>query len=163
MPKGQKGFQKGNRFGKKFQKGDERFKNVKPFSEKHKRKIGEYAKKRLGEKCSNWKGGRTKLIFNIRACFNYRIWKSDVFTRDNFTCQKCNKRGGNLEAHHIESLNQILAKNGIKTSKEVRDCSEIWNINNGITFCIKCHKLFHKWFGYKSDLSQLKEFLRCLF
>ena len=91
-----------------------------------------------------WKGGITSLIEQIRKCFKYRQWVSDIFTRDNFTCQKCEQRGGYLNAHHIKSFSSILQFYEITTLEEALDCEELWNLNNGITFCKKCHKNFHK-------------------
>jgi len=34
----------------------------------------------------------------------------------------------------------ILKENNIKTFEEALLCEELWNINNGRTLCIKCHK-----------------------
>lgn len=59
----------------------------------------------------------------------YEEWRKSVFERDNYTCQKCNVRGGDLEAHHINSY------------KEYPDLR--LDINNGITLCKKCHKDEH--------------------
>jgi hypothetical protein len=70
-----------------------------------------------GEKNPNWKGGITKLNKQIRNCFKYRQWVSDVFTRDDFICQECGKKGGNLNAHHIKSFSQILEDNNIALIK----------------------------------------------
>ena len=94
----------------------------------------------LGEKHFNWKGGISKLTNIIRNCFKYRRWRSDIFTRDNFTCQECFNRGGNLEAHHIKAFALIIIENNIKTLEEALNCEELWNINNGKTLCEKCHK-----------------------
>ena len=55
----------------------------------------------------------------------YRLWREAVFARDNFICQKCSKRGGNLEAHHIKSF---------KNFPELR-----FAIDNGLTLCVLCH------------------------
>ena len=99
-----------------------------------------------GEKCWNWRGGisRWKISGNLKYklwfSFQYRQWRSDVFTRDDFTCQKCLKRGINLEAHHIKQLLVILRENKIKTLEQALNCEELWNINNGITLCRDCHK-----------------------
>jgi len=93
-----------------------------------------------GEKSHLWKGGITKLYARIRGSFKYRQWVSDIFTRDNFTCQKCSQRGGKLHAHHIEQFAVIMKKNNIKTFEEAMNCEELWNINNGRTLCLKCHK-----------------------
>jgi len=103
----------------------------------------EFKKGRLeprGELSRNWKGGLTSLVGNIRNSFKYRQWRSDVFTRDNFTCQECGQRGGKLHAHHIKSFSSILQYYEITNIEEALNCEELWNINNGITYCEECHK-----------------------
>jgi len=94
---------------------------------------------RTGEKCSLWKGGISVLSNQIRTCFKYRQWRSDVFTRDDFTCQECNIRGCYLEAHHIKRFVDIIREYKLKTLEEALVCEELWNINNGRTLCRKCH------------------------
>ena len=107
-------------------------------SEEHKRNIGLAHR---GLKCNFWKGGITKLYDLIRTSFKYRQWRSDIFTHNNFTCQKCgDNKGGNLEAHHIKSFALILKEYQIKTLEQAEQCEELWNINNGQTLCIECHK-----------------------
>lgn len=111
-------------------------------SEKTKLKMSEIKK---GENNSNWKGGISFLENSIRANFKNRQWRSDVFTRDNFTCQMCgDDRGGNLEAHHKKSFLSILQHYEIITLEEALECEELWNINNGITLCEECHKKEHQ-------------------
>ena len=98
-----------------------------------------------GSNHHNWKGGISSLVRKIRTCFQYRQWRSDVFTRDDFVCQKCGKRGcGELNAHHIKSFFNILQRYEITTFEEALKCEELWNINNGITLCEKCHKETYK-------------------
>ena len=97
-----------------------------------------------GSNNPSWKGGITSLTEQIRKCFEYRQWASDIYTKDNFTCQNCGKRGGKLHAHHIKSFSSILQFYEIITLKEALDCAELWNINNGMTFCNECHRNFHK-------------------
>jgi hypothetical protein len=104
------------------------------------KKNGVIPPKKFGKNHPNWKGGITPLTKNIRHCFKYRQWISDVFTRDDFTCQDCNIKGGFLHAHHIKQFSIILKENSIKTLEEALNCEELWNINNGITLCKKCHK-----------------------
>ena len=102
---------------------------------------------RRGERNNMWRGGITPLRKQIRECFKYRQWRSDVFTRDNFTCQDCNKRGGWIEAHHVlKSFADILIDNKIKTLEDAINCEEMWNINNGRTLCENCHKKTTKTF-----------------
>ncbi len=86
-----------------------------------------------------WKGGITPVVMQIRGCFKMRQWRSDVFTKDNFTCQDCGVRGGNLEAHHIDRFSDIIKRNNITSLREALSCEELWNINNGQTLCVKCH------------------------
>lgn len=89
----------------------------------------------------NWKDGISPLNNRIRNCFQYRQWRSDVFTRDNFTCQICGRKGhGDLNAHHIKNFSTILQEYEITTFKETLKCEELWNINNGITYCKECHQ-----------------------
>ena len=97
-----------------------------------------------GINCNFWQGGIASLTILIRTNFKYRQWRSDVFTRDNFICQECGQWGGKLQAHHIKSLSSILQKYEITTLEEALECEELWNINNGITLCKKCHKKLHK-------------------
>jgi hypothetical protein len=79
-----------------------------------------------GANCPSWKGGVSSE--NKRARFNSmgRMWRNSVFKRDNFTCQKCHKIGGKLNAHHIKSFSKY---------KELR-----YDLANGITLCEPCHK-----------------------
>ncbi len=109
-------------------------------SEETKKKIGKAHK---GKKCHFWKGGISKLVETIRASFQYRQWRSDVFTNDDYICRICGKKGGQLEAHHIKFFHIIIEENDIKTIDEAIACSELWDLNNGITLCKECHKKTH--------------------
>ena len=96
---------------------------------------------RLGERASNWKGGATRLSQLARSCFRYRQWRSDVFTRDNFTCVLCLKKSsGDIEADHIKPQRAIIRDNALKNSEDILNCEELWDINNGRTLCKKCHE-----------------------
>ena len=86
------------------------------------------------------KGGVTPLHKAIRDLFEYHEWIKNVFTRDGFTCQKCNKRGIELNAHHIKLFSEILIENNIKTIGDAISCQILWDIHNGISLCKKCHK-----------------------
>lgn len=148
-----KGIESGNH-GNGFQKGMIPWNKGLTYSENQKRIISEALigrklsvthRKKLseihqGEKHWNWQGGITKLSERIRKTFQYRQWRSDVFTRDDFTCQKCDRRGLVINAHHnMMSFALILTLNDITTLEQAEKCEELWNINNGITLCENCH------------------------
>jgi len=109
------------------------------YSEKTIQRMSE-SNTKYGKENSHWKGGITPLQLLIRNSFKYRQWRSDIFTCDDFTCQICGQIGGRLHAHHIKSFSSILQFYEITTLEEALECEELWNINNGITFCKKCHK-----------------------
>jgi len=115
------------------------------FSQSHlgKKQSEETKKKRIlsGERHYRWKGGITPLRNIIRKCFKYRQWRSDVFTRDDFTCTLCGTKGKKLCAdHYPKSFSNIFDENNTKTLEQALDCEEFWNINNGRTLCEDCHK-----------------------
>lgn len=102
------------------------------------------SKARRGENNPNWKGGIGSLNKSLRASLKYRLWREEVFKRDNFTCQKCGARSEKgkvvyLEPHHIKSFSLILEENDINTLEKADKCKELWNIGNGITYCLECH------------------------
>jgi len=117
-------------------------------SEEAKRKISESHKgknnpnygngeKMRGKNNPFWKGGITSDIQKIRDSDEYKLWRLMVYAKDNYTCQKCDKVGKDLHAHHIENFS-----NNLKLRFEVL---------NGITLCKKCHKEFHHIFGIKNN------------
>lgn len=76
----------------------------------------------------------------IRQLFKYRQWRSDVFTRDDFTCVLCGINGCYIEAdHYPKRFIEIINEYNIQTLDEALNCEELWNINNGRTLCQKCH------------------------
>ena len=79
----------------------------------------------IGKNNPAWRGGVTSLNHKIRNSTESDLWKKLVLSRDNWTCQSCGKRGGNLEVHHIKSF---------KKYPKLR-----FDIINGITYCKKCH------------------------
>lgn len=78
------------------------------------------------EKNCNWNGGVTPLNQKIRHSNEYIQWRREVFERDNYTCQDCERKGGRLHAHH----NKPFAK-----FPELR-----FDVDNGMTLCKECHR-----------------------
>ncbi len=89
---------------------------------------------RKGEKSCRWRGGISPINMRIRHSIEFRLWRESVFARDNYTCQKCQKRGGGIHPHHIKSFSEY---------PELR-----FAIDNGVTLCIKCHALEHPQIGF---------------
>lgn len=75
------------------------------------------------------KGTQHNINKSIRNTKDYRIWRKNVFIRDNFTCQHCGRTNIKLHAHHIKQFSQF---------PELR-----FNINNGISLCKNCHDRIH--------------------
>jgi len=94
-----------------------------------------------GKNNGNWKGDKaiTPLVMRLRMSLKYRQWRCDVFQRDDYVCQKCEKIGGKLNADHIKPFSHIIKDNNIKSFEEGMMCEELWNINNGRTLCLECH------------------------
>lgn len=102
--------------------------------------------KTSGEKHYNWKGGVSKENTLLRQSSDYKNWRSNVYNRDEYTCQCCGKKGVNLNAHHIKNFSNNKSKR--------------YDIENGITLCVGCHNYFHRLYGRKNNnLSQLQDFI----
>jgi hypothetical protein len=144
--KGKKGLQVSANKGKKFSKetkdkiSQSRIKGIKDGTIKFDNK----GKKHPLYGKTPWNKNNGLLNNQIRHLFEYREWRSDVFSRDNFTCQTCFEKGIYLHAHHIFRFIDIMVKYKIDSLEKARNCSELWNINNGRTLCINCHNKEHK-------------------
>ena len=110
-------------------------------------------KKMMGANNPSWNPNLTNEDRVNRRGKKMIKWSKDVFKKDKYICQKCGryrKKGDRvvLNAHHKNSWNSF---------KEQR-----YDLNNGITFCVDCHKEFHNKYGYGNNTEkQTKEFLEC--
>lgn len=93
-----------------------------------------------GEKSHNWRGGVDSVNRAIRDTHEIDQWKKEVFERDNYTCQFCNKRGGKCHIDHIKPLSTIITEHSIRSLEDARKCKEIWDTSNGRVLCVDCHK-----------------------
>ena len=87
-----------------------------------------------GEKHPNWKGGR-----QVRNMTKQLQWARKIFERDDYTCQDCGKRGGDLQAHHIK---------GFTDYPDLR-----WELSNGQTLCKPCHYKTYRF--YRNQYSDI--------
>lgn len=78
-----------------------------------------------GNNHHNWTGGKSNNRNKYIMSFIYRLWRKQVFERDNYTCVICGQIGGDLQADHI------------KPWCEYPDLR--YEIDNGRTLCKKCH------------------------
>lgn len=85
----------------------------------------------LGEKCIFWQGGVSKENRRLRTGLGYKIWREAVFSRDDYTCQECKARGGELNADHIKPFALF---------PEFR-----LELSNGRTLCVPCHRKTDTW------------------
>jgi len=112
----------------------------KHFSEEHRAKLSINARKPR-----NKHGYRSTENSRARRTIEMHSWREAVFNRDNWTCFICRKRGGIINAHHMESFS---------INKALRA-----SVENGVTLCITCHRNFHKIYGFKNNTKkQLEEF-----
>jgi hypothetical protein len=80
--------------------------------------------------------GTTPIMKRLRSSVDYKNWREAVYKRDDYTCRKCLQRGGKLHPHHFASFARY---------SDLR-----FEVDNGITLCVDCHKNFHKQYGLKS-------------
>lgn len=109
---------------------------------------------KLGSKCEFWRGGTSLLQRPKHQNSVYAKWRKSVFERDKYTCQECRIKfikgftgSVELNADHIKPFALIVRENNIKTMEQALNCKELWDINNGRTLCIPCHKKTDTW-GY---------------
>lgn len=97
-------------------------------------------RKRLsGANNKNWRGGRSSLNKLVRQLGEYSEWRLLCLKRDEFLCTNCGTHK-NLEVDHIKQMALILKENAVESSLDAVLCEELWDVNNGRTLCVSCHR-----------------------
>lgn len=97
-----------------------------------------------GPENPSWKGGITPVVSLIRHCPKYIEWRKEIFTRDNYTCRKCKRRGDVLHADHYPiTFAEIIHRYKIRTLAQAERCRKLWDTRNGRTLCESCHRRRH--------------------
>lgn len=103
------------------------------------------SKIQVGAKSHFWRGGTTLLNKQIRADVLYQIWRDKIFKRDNYSCRRCNDTTYvghkiKIHPHHLFPFAKLLKFYDIKSLEDARGCLALWDVDNGITLCLDCHK-----------------------
>ncbi len=102
-----------------------------------------------GAKNPNWKGGVSTLNDQLRRSDEYKAWRKAVYERDGYRCVCCGApgTGRNLHAHHKKPM-ALLIRQGL--------LSLLWDVSNGVTLCVSCHKETDS-YGWKAWNNFLKK------
>ena len=109
---------------------------------------GEYLSTLRGAETSSWKNA--EYYQQKRKSIEYEEWRINIFERDEYKCKKCNSNK-KIQAHHIKNFASLYHE----------DDRILYDIENGITFCKKCHNEFHAIYGkIDNNLNQLTDFFK---
>ncbi len=122
-----------------FKKGQIPWNKDRFWTKEERQKIADGLPIRMGKNSANWRGGTTKLRTSIMSLNKYKQWRTSVFKRDNYTCQKCGTKG-KIQCHHKKPIQKIIKENNIKTTGQAKKCKALWRMSNGQTLCIPCHR-----------------------
>lgn len=93
----------------------------------------------------------------IRKSTRFKLWRITIFERDNYTCQDCKRRSRKgeriqIHPHHLCELAKIISHYKIKNITQAHQIPILWDIDNGITLCSRCHQKRHiqKFTGFKA-------------
>lgn len=77
----------------------------------------------------------------IRNSVRMARWSRAVRERDG-VCQECGAVV-DITAHHVHGLKQMVVELGITNPEEALKCDALFDVNNGVTLCQRCHDKHH--------------------
>jgi hypothetical protein len=87
------------------------------------------------------------MYFDRKDDIYFIKWAKQVKIRDRFICQICERRGLELNAHHMNGWDWCV--------------EERYDLDNGTTLCKDCHTNFHDLYGYGGNTrQQFDEFVK---
>jgi hypothetical protein len=101
------------------------------------KKIKAARARQTGDKHPNWKGGISRKYDRYKGTEEWIAWRKEVYERDDYTCRKCSYKSGldkpwqKLEPHHIIGVSDLIKHKMVQ---------HIFNPDNGVTFCYRCHR-----------------------
>lgn len=100
---------------------------------------------RRGADSNFWRGGRSKLKslrWQLHKTPEYQEWRKLILERDNYTCNFCGQRGGELNVDHhpftYKSITDMFAE--IKTVEDLFKIEFLFDTDNGWVLCGNCHR-----------------------
>lgn len=100
-------------------------------------------------------GVKSSLNSLIRESEKMKEWKRNILERDLYVCQECGqgiKHNGCV--HHIYQFHHIMKEFEIDSVGKAEKCKKLWDIKNGITLCVPCHKDVHKRYNQVGKIIQ---------
>lgn len=85
-------------------------------------------------------GGNEYLAKRISWLSKYREWKKLIKERDKYKCVLCGSNKILNVDHYPKSISQLIKEYNVKKPQETKQIKEFWDINNGRTLCLGCHK-----------------------
>ena len=105
------------------------------------RRVSKLHKGKFGKEHPCWKEIKKNPLYKaIRQSGKTDVWRLEIFKRDKFACVICGSKISIQANHYPKSFAEILNKYNIQTYEKALSCKTLWNINNGRTLCLECHK-----------------------
>jgi 5-methylcytosine-specific restriction endonuclease McrA len=101
--------------------------------------------KNTGAENNLWRGGLLSDKQRIRSSMKYKQWVKACLIRDDYTCVFCSIKGVKFHVDHIIPFAMVMRKLRFKHGTDdiynkAMVYDELWDLSNGRTLCVPCHK-----------------------